>query len=605
MDILSAILIITNTIFGFGAMILLFKERNTKKLYFSQEGEIKRNSFKNSILGAIDEKISYDPQVENISNVLIGSLQDLCEYTVAGSLVIQQDKLLFKAFVHERVGKPYIEHLKTSMIASLNGLNEAAIPVRIDELTTGVVLDERSVDLPASLVHIPMWINGKPVGVISVSSLNPHAFHEKQIVLLYQTTLQASKTLSRIENILITEKSKLTSLIVSLADGVFMIENQAELTMINDAALKLLNIEKKDPTVFDIFAALPFNYNLKAKMEQTIAEGKPTQGEELQIGEKYLQVFFTPVHDYKTATQTEGPKVIGASVLLHDITLEKSMAQMKEDFTHMMVHELRAPLTVIKGSSELMLSNRKLTEEETKKLLAIMKEQAVKMLDEVGSILDAAKLEAGRFTIEKTMGDLTSVLSERIAFFTLDAKTKNLTLVDKVEPHLPPFMFDPKRLGQVVNNLITNAMKFTPEGGSITLSTSHDDKQVTISVTDTGNGIPKDKIGQLFKKYSQVTGSGTQHKGTGLGLFIVDGIVKAHNGTITASSEGEGKGTTFSVIIPFASEELATTPATHIPQGPIPMNRQTQQHAEQAATPVPEHTPDHPAPIAGNATLPN
>lgn len=587
MNLVTGLFVITTTIFGFAAVILSVLEEHAKKQVKKQKDLVKEISFKNAIIPAMNEKITRDPDIDSMVEELVGNLRNLMPYSTASSLTLKDSKLTFKVYAQERISFSYVKAVKKSMVDSLLAVSNQVLPVQINESISGIILDDENTQSPISYFHIPIWVQGTVKGVFSITSTQKNAFSEQEMTALYHVIHQASVSLSHIQNILTTEKTKLTSMIASLADGVFMVENDSELTMINDAALKLLNITKPSPTLFDIFIALPFDYNLQTKIQQAIQNGKATKEQELNVADRLMQVFITPVFDYRNSETPDNPKALGVSVLLHDITLEKSMAQMKEDFTHMMVHELRAPLTVIKGSADLMMTSKSLTAEETTRLLGIMKEQSVKLLDDVSSILDAAKLEAGKFTIEKTMGDLKSVLAERIEFFTPEAHNKNITVIDKVEDHLPPLLFDPKRIAQVVNNLMTNSLKFTPEGGSITLTTKHDDKTITISVSDTGMGIPKEQQSALFKKYSQVSGSGTQHKGTGLGLFIVDGIVKAHGGTITLESEPT-KGTTFFITIPFATEELTKSNTTHMPIGPIQLRSPAHPPA-----PAHEESPTH------------
>ena len=174
------------------------------------------------------------------------------------------------------------------------------------------------------------------------------------------------------------------------------------------------------------------------------------------------------------------------------------------------------------------------------------------MLDEVALILDAAKLEAGLFTIQKIPGDLKQLIAERVQIFQSQAHEKFINLLVEVDPSLPTFNFDPIHIGQVVNNLISNALKFTSSGGSIKISAKPAIGSVVISVSDTGAGIPKDKQHLLFTKFTQLSGAQHGSVGTGLGLYIVKGVVEAHGGTVSLDSE-EGRGTTITFSLPIDS----------------------------------------------------
>ncbi len=172
------------------------------------------------------------------------------------------------------------------------------------------------------------------------------------------------------------------------------------------------------------------------------------------------------------------------------------------------------------------------------------------MLDEVALILDAAKLEAGLFTIQKIPGDLKQLIGERVQIFQAQAHEKFINLLVEVDPSIPTFNFDPIHIGQVVNNLLSNALKFTSSGGSIKISAKPAIGSVIVSVSDTGAGIPKEKQHLLFSKFTQLSGADHGSVGTGLGLYIVKGVVEAHNGTVSLESE-EGHGTTITFTLPL------------------------------------------------------
>lgn len=227
-------------------------------------------------------------------------------------------------------------------------------------------------------------------------------------------------------------------------------------------------------------------------------------------------------------------------------------AKLKDDFIHMIIHELRAPLTAIKDSSKLIMDTPAMPDDSKKQLLTIIHEQSQKMLEQVSTLLDAAKFDAGRFTLEKVPSDLKKVITEKLQVFDPQAKTKNIKLISELGPDLPQFVFDPVRIGQVVNNLLSNSLKFTPEGGAITVSLQQKTlKTVEVTVSDTGVGIPKDKQSSLFSEFYEVkTNNGNKPTGTGLGLYITKSIIQAHGGTISLVSE-PNKGTSISFTLPM------------------------------------------------------
>lgn len=244
---------------------------------------------------------------------------------------------------------------------------------------------------------------------------------------------------------------------------------------------------------------------------------------------------------------------------IHNATTQNSSAHLKEDFTNMIVHELRAPIIAIKDSSDLIISDKyNLSAEEKKQFLEIINRQAKILLGQIGSILDSAKLKAGKFTISKIQGDISQVIKEEVATFSPSANKKQINLKADIPPKLPMTYFDATRISQVMNNLLSNSLKFTEEGGTIKVVADynpHRSKFITVSVSDTGIGIPKESQKNLFSKFAQAdtTPQSLAKQGTGLGLYVVKGIIEAHGGTVSLEST-PGKETTISFTLPVTDK---------------------------------------------------
>src|SRR3989344_2112068 len=230
---------------------------------------------------------------------------------------------------------------------------------------------------------------------------------------------------------------------------------------------------------------------------------------------------------------------------------------LKDDFASIAVHELRAPLTSIKDSSELLLNHKyTLKDDEKEQFLKMINRQSHLLLDQVGSILDVAKLESGTFSLNKKPDTIDELIYKRIKIFTPQAERKNIFLTCNIDNHLPLVDMDEVRIGEVLNNLISNSIKFTPEGGKIIISatTLFDEgvKGLRISVADTGRGIPKEKQDKIFTKFYQVKSKDGREErdGTGLGLYIAKKIIDAHGGSISIDSE-EGRGTIITFTLPI------------------------------------------------------
>lgn len=553
--IISIIAIAATLIFGVVAIIYSSREEKAIKQLVNNELEQKQRLFEITMMKEIQDRIGYSLEIEKVVDIILGSLDALVNYSSVSALVFEKERLQFKTHLKEQVSQQYIDSIKTSLLTAYATIEGVDIPVVAEGNVSGVALDDLNHAMPGSSFHVPLIVNDRVVGMINVSAIKANTFTEAEMTTLYKIAAQASQALSRLENILTVEKGKLMAMIGSLADGLFMVDLNGQLTVINDAAKDFLGIPKDNPSTIDLLSALPNSYDFSSKIQRAINHKRVIEEKEVTIDQKIFQIFITPVFDVSITTEK---KVIGVSVLLHDITLEKSVAKMKEDFTNVMVHELRSPLTAIKASSELLMSPPgPLTDEEKNKIVGLIAQQSRKMLDEVALILDAAKLEAGLFTIQKIPGDLKQLITERVQIFQPQAHEKFINLLVEVDPSIPKFNFDPIHVGQVINNLLSNSLKFTSSGGTIKISAKPAIGSVVISVSDTGAGIPKDKQHLLFSKFTQLSGAEHGSVGTGLGLYIVKGVVEAHGGTVSLDSE-EGRGTTITFNLPLNETKTAS-----------------------------------------------
>lgn len=543
-------------IFGIIAIYLSIKEERTQKLLIEREDLQKQRLYEISILREIQDRIGYELDIEKVADVITGSLINLFPYSTSSSLLIKGDKLIFKTYAQERISHAYLEHVKKTVLASLAALSDHPLPQTIEEVNSGLVPDDTNTLPLGSFFNIPLIINNEVVGLINISSTTPGLYKETQMTILYQITNLASSAITKLKHVLDTEKGKLTAMISSLDDGVFMVNPQKQLTVINATAKEMLGIKKDMVGMLDITQVIGAHFDLAATIDAVIKEQKSIPVKEILINGKDIQIFVNPVMDSTQQT------FIGISVLLHDITLEKNLEQMKDDFTNMMVHELRAPLTAIRGASSLMQkSTDQLSNAEKQKLLGITIDQSSKLLHIVGDILDAAKLESGKFVLQKVPTDVKKEVEKSIALFQSSASDKHITLTLSAQQALPLVPLDPLRFDEVMNNLLANAIQFTPQNGKILVSIIPTAAAVVIAVSDSGIGIPEDKQEQLFSKFYQVKHDRKDlhyiTSGTGLGLYIVKGIVETHGGTISVKST-PGQGATFSFTIPLGE----TTPLT-------------------------------------------
>ena len=375
-------------------------------------------------------------------------------------------------------------------------------------------------------------------------------------------------TQQQLDEVANQEKGKLISVISSLADGVIVLDSAHKPWIINDSARKFLNITKETPTFEDINQQFAKDVNLREKIDEVMKFNRTATLNEVSINYKIFQIFITPIGLQK---------IIGASVLLQDITAEKSIEKMKEEFSHIIVHELRAPVVAIKDSAILMAGGN-LSADEQKNMLNLIHEQSQKLLTQISTILDAAKVQDGKLTLNKTPGDLGIVLQKVLSLFLPEAKNKKITLVAEIGNNLPIFSFDNNKITEALNNVLSNSLKYTNENGIIKITVDTDDiyertkteGNIVVTISDNGIGIPEEKQQMLFTKFSQFNDNAkkeAQKLSSGLGLYITKGIIEAHNGTISIQSAvGKGTTTTFKLPINNKNEPKPEDfPVSHLP----------------------------------------
>lgn len=233
--------------------------------------------------------------------------------------------------------------------------------------------------------------------------------------------------------------------------------------------------------------------------------------------------------------------------------------QKLEDYTDMIVHELRAPLNVLTGTlDQLVAAQKTIDQKRILTTIKTLKQTAQDLLRLVNDHLDIAKIEAGRFEILKRPWNIKEIIQERINYFKVLAEKKKLKLKIKMAADLPRLSFDRERISQVINNLLSNSIRYTDKG-SITIQVFRSFKELEkkqsikksliIAVKDTGRGIPANRQQVIFSRFRQLEESAGQSGTSGLGLVISKGIVKAHGGKIWFQSQ-TGKGSTFYFNLP-------------------------------------------------------
>ncbi len=268
-----------------------------------------------------------------------------------------------------------------------------------------------------------------------------------------------------------------------------------------------------------------------------------------------------------TPIRAENDEVVSLVVTLQDLAPLQDLERMRAEFLGMVSHELRAPLTSILGSTGTLLEEPdRLDAAERREFHRIIDEQARHMRGLIGDLLDAGRIRAGTLSVAPEPSEVAALVEQARTTF-LSGGRRHSVLID-LPSGLPRVLADPQRIVQVLNNLLANAARHSPESSPIEVSAARDGVHVAISVTDHGQGVSPERLPNLFRSYAGTVGGERPTAGPGLGLVICKGLVEAHGGRIQAESGGIGEGARFTFTVPVAEDAGQAGSAGQFPPGP-------------------------------------
>lgn len=350
-----------------------------------------------------------------------------------------------------------------------------------------------------------------------------------------------------------SEKNKLEAILLHLSDGVLAFNTQGELIHANPAAKKMLNIE--DETNFDnIFS----KYNIDVNMEKIMYLDEWTTTEtKINIEDLIVNIFFA-------SFKNEQDNLGGLVAVVHDITKQAKLDDMRREFVSDVSHELKTPLTSIKGYTETILADMEPTEdgeevpidrEEEKRFLNVILSESNRMNKLVLDLLELSKIDSNKKVWKKIYFDLPELTKQVVEKHEIQAEAKKQEVECYITSNVPMCYADRDGIEQVITNVLSNAIKYTPENGSIKVyvGSVHDDAY--IKVIDNGIGIPEEDLTRVFERFYRVDKARSREMGgTGLGLPISKEIIERNGGSIDMKSE-VGKGTEVIIKVPLKEEE--------------------------------------------------
>ncbi|MCM8782064.1 MAG: cell wall metabolism sensor histidine kinase WalK [Candidatus Omnitrophica bacterium] len=341
------------------------------------------------------------------------------------------------------------------------------------------------------------------------------------------------------------EGVRLDTVLSSMSEGVIVTDENGEIILMNPSIKKLFSIDSS-PTGKKPIEVIR-DITVQNIIEEIIGAKQKFISEEIIVNlpqEKILKVNGVAI--------MREDKLEGAALVFHDITELRRLERIRQDFVANVSHELRTPISSIKGYAETLLEGAIEDKDNVKEFIGIIYHESNRLAHLIDDLLDLSKIESGKMKMVFLPLEISPILKNCVDVLEKQAKEKSISVSLDLPNNLPKVLADEKRLSQVFLNLLDNAIKYTPEGGSVKISASLKEKFVQIDVADTGIGIAERDLPRIFERFYRVDKARSRELGgTGLGLSIVKHIILAHSGQVWVRSE-LGKGSTFSFTLPQA-----------------------------------------------------
>ncbi|HXW01024.1 MAG TPA: ATP-binding protein, partial [Anaerolineae bacterium] len=397
---------------------------------------------------------------------------------------------------------------------------------------------------PASVLSLPIITRRGLLGLIYMASGREEHLGDD---LLRIFSLIVSQISAAVENALLfrqveQERGRLAAILASSTDAVLVVNRNGRVVLDNPAAWEVMGVEASQSD--KLLSESTRNEALIHLFESAMQGGRPTGEIRLMDG----RTFYANLSSI-SAGEAE---VSGWVATMQDVSHFKELNELKSDFVNAVSHDLRSPLSGIMIASHLLPQLGPISDQQ-QELLYTIEERVRSMGALIDDLLDVGKIEAG-IDIEMEPCPVTPIINETVHSFLPQAADKSIQLTTHLDKELPLIMANTTRLRQVLNNLVGNAIKYTPNEGQVTVKAFQQDGEIRVQVVDTGMGIPASDQPHIFEKFYRVRGDHVSTiKGTGLGLALAKSIVEKHHGRIWLESVF-GEGSTFTVALPIYSE---------------------------------------------------
>ncbi|MFH1550607.1 MAG: ATP-binding protein [Planctomycetota bacterium] len=489
--------------------------------------------------------------LEDISERLSYLLRDIQDFTVFQVLLWDSSRRCYNVLMsQDSEGKDRNLACEQSLIDwALDNKTVSQVPLDDDSLLSDGI---------NGVVIVPL--NGREGKLGALLLWGDYDSNESKRFMVQMLDILSKVVGGIFDNLILSQKSRRTTL---LMDGI--IESVPHAIIAIDGSHRLLACNSN--------AEFMFNFRRIFALDEPYSEVLPQ--ELVPVISSLIASTISGKHeiDYETEhTLADGMRITigistsslldregnaqGVLLICRDLSLSREVQKLREldrlkdEFVHTVSHELKTPLTSILGCSEILLEIRDSVPQDYHEIIDILLDNAERLKELIADLLDMSRLQTGRMVLDKQPCDARAAVDEIVG--TLEGNKNGCTLVVNSPEDLPMIEADYEKIKQVFQNVIGNAVKYSPGGGEVRIDIKHTGREIVVNVSDQGLGIPKDQLPFVFDKFFRVDSSTTTSiEGTGLGLSIAGHIVELHNGTIHIEST-EGKGSTFSIVFPAA-----------------------------------------------------
>lgn len=352
---------------------------------------------------------------------------------------------------------------------------------------------------------------------------------------------------------LMAEKNKSLAIVKSIPDPLVVLDTAYRISLLNDACERFFGI-KEEKVLKKHFLEAIRNEEIYEIISKAFEDNTEINDRIIKIEQKedfYFNVIVTVIMDMES-------RVTGLIILLKDVTQLKQLEKARTDFISTVSHEFKTPLTsIMMGTSMILDESLGALNDEQQDVLNTIKEDGERLTKLVNDLLELSRIESGSSAFNMELCSIATVIENSVKQFAIQASHKNVSINTSVEENMQKVIADYEKITWVLNNLISNALKYTDYGDEIYIDAFIKNEKMHVSVRDTGIGIPEEFREKIFDKYVQVKGQDLEARGTGLGLAVVKDIVNTHGGEIWCESELD-TGSTFIFTLPLSFSEVSS-----------------------------------------------